>query len=341
MGKAKQLSQQQRCQIIALSRHTSKTHREIAIDLNVSQSSVTKIINLHKSTGGTTVRERSGRPRITSETTDRMMRREVVKDPFITPKQIQQNLASHLEKVSLRTIRRRLQAKYGMTARKPLKKPLLTLNMRKKRLLFCKRHKEWTVEMWKKVLFSDESTFQQHTCMPTFVRRLPGSSALHPRYTLKTVKHSPGVMVWGCFSFCGTGALTFLDKGARMNSTMYTNILDVFLKNSMTRLRCNLYQQDNAPCHTSKSTMAWFKKKRIRVLEWPGNSPDLNPIENLWQLVKNKINRQECSSLSALKEEILRVWNEVITPELCAKLVQSMPRRIAAVTKNHGYPIKY
>jgi transposase len=131
MGKAKQLSQQQRCQIIALSRHTSKTHREIAIDLNVSQSSVTKIINLHKSTGGTTVRERSGRPRITSETTDRMMRREVVKDPFITPKQIQQNLASHLEKVSLRTIRRRLQAKYGMTARKPLKKPLLTINITK------------------------------------------------------------------------------------------------------------------------------------------------------------------------------------------------------------------
>jgi hypothetical protein len=213
--------------------------------------------------------------------------------------------------------------------------------MRMQRLMFCKRHAQWSVARWKKVMFSDESTFLQDNCTPVVVRRLPGSSALHPRYTVKTVKHSPGVMVWGCFGHAGAGALTFLDKGARMNSAMYTSVMDAHLVGSMARLRCKVYQQDKAPCHTSKISMNWFRNKRITLLEWPGNSPDLNPIENLWQFMKRRINRERYTSMTTLKNEILCAWRECVTPELCAKLVESMPRRIKAVMKNHGYPIKY
>jgi transposase len=121
MGRKAQLSENQHSQIVALSLHTSKTLREIDADIGVSDSSVTKIIKLHELTGGTDVRQRSSRPVATSDHTDRMIRREAVRDPFITARGIKENLAPLLNNVTERTIRARLQKKFHIIARKPLK----------------------------------------------------------------------------------------------------------------------------------------------------------------------------------------------------------------------------
>ena len=60
------------------------------------------------------------------------------------------------------------------------------------------------------------------------------------------------------------------------------------------------FQQDLAPCHTSKVMQSFFKKSKLHVLDWPGNSSDLNPMENLWTIVKKRLGKCDCSTITKL-----------------------------------------
>ena len=87
--------------------------------------------------------------------------------------------------------------------------------------------------------------------------------------------------------------------------------------------------------------MTNFLKKKVKILDWPGNSPDLNPIENLWTVMKDKVVKKQPSSLPDLCRAIKEVCVNEISKEYCANLVNSMPRRLAAVIQNNGGHTKY
>ncbi|KAL0153879.1 hypothetical protein M9458_050800 [Cirrhinus mrigala] len=95
-----------------------------------------------------------------------------------------------------------------------------------------------------------------------------------------------------------------------------------------------------SPAHSAKATSTWFKDHGIPVLNWPANSPDLNPIENLWGIVKRKMRYARPNNAEELKATIRATW-ALITPEQCHRLIDSMPRRIAAVIQAKGAPTKY
>ncbi len=101
-----------------------------------------------------------------------------------------------------------------------------------------------------------------------------------------------------------------------------------------------IFQQDLAPAHSAKATSTWFKDHGIPVLNWPANSPDLNPIENLWGIVTRKMRYARPNNAEELKATIRATW-ALITPEQCHRLIDSMPRRIAAVIQAKGAPTKY
>ncbi len=101
-----------------------------------------------------------------------------------------------------------------------------------------------------------------------------------------------------------------------------------------------IFQQDLAPAHSAKATSTWFKDHGITVLNWPANSPDLNPIENLWGIVKRKMRYARPNNAEELKATIRAIW-ALITPEQCHRLIDSMPRLIAAVIQAKGAPTKY
>ncbi|KAI7791282.1 reverse transcriptase, partial [Triplophysa rosa] len=101
-----------------------------------------------------------------------------------------------------------------------------------------------------------------------------------------------------------------------------------------------IFQQDLAPAHSAKATSTWFKDHGIPVLNWPANSPDLNPTENLWGIVKRKVRYARPNNAEELKATIRATW-PLITPEQCHRLIDSMPRRIAAVIQAKGAPTKY
>ncbi len=104
---------------------------------------------------------------------------------------------------------------------------------------------------------------------------------------------------------------------------------------------CDIFMQDGAPCHRSKIVTDFLKKKDIKKLDWPGNNPDLNPIENLWTVLKDKVAEKQPTSIDNFKSAIAEVWVKEITQEYCQNLVHSMPRQIKAVIANKGGNTKY
>jgi len=102
-----------------------------------------------------------------------------------------------------------------------------------------------------------------------------------------------------------------------------------------------IFQQDGTPCHTARVCTKWFQQHSIQVLPWPGNSPDLNPIENLSSRLKKLVANKCQANKSSLIEAIITAWFHIITPAELEKLVASMPRRCKAVIKARGYPTRY
>ncbi len=99
-------------------------------------------------------------------------------------------------------------------------------------------------------------------------------------------------------------------------------------------------EHDNDPKYTAKATKEWLKKKHIKVLEWPSQSPDLNPIENLWRKLKVRVAKRQPQNLNDLERICKEEWDK-IPPEMCANLVANYKKRLTSVIANKGFATKY
>lgn len=162
-----------------------------------------------------------------------------------------------------------------------------------------------------------------------------------------TLKHAAHVMVWGCFASNGTGHLYLID--GHMEQRQYHSILVHHMRPSGTDLFPNnqfWFQQDNDPKHKARLNMEYLRSKQeqgfLRVMEWPPQCPDLNPIENLWSIFDQRLKDRQCNRREELFEVLRNAWRELGNDrELLKNLSRSMPRRIEAVLKAKGQPTKY
>ena len=178
------------------------------------------------------------------------------------------------------TVRSRLLA-VGRKARRPIKKQLLTTKMKKKRFIWAKKYEDWTREQWRQVLFSAESYFLVQGVRSQHVGISIGEP-LKESHIDQAVKHSPKKMFWDRLSYYGVGPLKPVE--GMMNSEKYLDVLTKKVIPEMARKLpegSGIFQQDLASCHTSRKVKNFINLNNILVLDWPGNSPDLNPIENL------------------------------------------------------------
>jgi hypothetical protein len=128
-----------------------------------------------------------------------------------------------------------------------------------------------------------------------------------------------------------------------MNSQHYLKLLNDKLELFMSLHKTTHFPQDGAPCHKAKIVMKWFKERpNITLIKWPGNSPDLNPIENILSWMKNQLKATTCNSVDQWILEIKRLLTiRMEDSDYLKKLVESMPRRLAEVIERKSASTKY
>src|SRR5215472_780472 len=335
------LSEAQRSHILSLLTEGHSAH-QISSSTGVGVATITRLRIKHlphlaKSTGG--------RPAKLSPTNIRHAQRLITSGKVDNAVQVTKALQDITNlPLSAQTTHRYLKQN-GMKAVVKQKRPRLLPRHKKARLDFAITHKDWTVEDWKKVVWSDETKINHlGSDGRKWVWKKAGEG-LTDRQVEETVKFGGGsIMVWGCMLWEGVGYACRID--GRMDANLYVKILDDDLQASIKyykkKPRDIIFQQDNDSKHTSHKAQDWFNDHDYQVLLWPAQSPDLNPIEHLWSHLKRRLAEypEGPKGIIELWERVEVEWNK-IGAEVCQNLIESMPRRVAAVLKAKGGHTKY
>ncbi|MBN3272993.1 TCB1 transposase, partial [Polyodon spathula] len=336
--KTKELSKQLQNKVVE--RHRSgEGYKKTSNALNISWSTVKSIIKKWKVYGTTPNMLKAGCPLKLSSCVRRALIREATKRPMTILKDLQRSMAEMGETVHVSIIAEVLHKSglYGQVARR---KPFLKKAHVKFRLEFAKRHV--AKDYWKKILWSDETKIELFGLnAKCYVWHKP-NIAHHPENTIPTMKHGGNsIMLWGCFSASGPGKLVKIE--GKMDAAKYREILEENLLKSARDLglgRRFIFQQDNDTKHTAKATVEWLKNNKVNVLEWPSQSPALNPVENMWKEFKNAVHQRSPSNLTELEQFCKEKWAKIAVSR-CAKLVETYPNRFMAVIAAKGVSTKY
>lgn len=314
---------------------------QISRQLGCSRKLVQNCIKHFEKYNTTDNKIRKPPPRKTTINMDRQIVRMSERDPFLTSNKIKAKIEEQYNVVvSSPTIRRRLQ-EAGLRGCIAKKKPLVSKRNRLKRLRFAKMHVNKNVSFWKKILWTDESKFNRFQSDGKVYVRRPMKQENNPLYTVKTVKHGGGnIKVWGGMSWYGVGPLVKIDGilDQYKYKDILQNVMEPYADDNLPVTWVLMH--DNDPKHTARSVKSWLEENKINVLEWPPQSPDLNPIENLWNDIGVALQDKNTSNFNEFWEEIQKAWNAT-TIERCQRLINSMTKRCAEVIKNKGYPTKY
>ena len=216
----------------------------------------------------------------------------------------------------------------------------------KDRLDFAIAHKDWTLDDWKRVLWTDETKINRFgSDGREWMWKGGAEKGLVEREVKGTLKFGGGsLMMWGCMLWDGPGQACKID--GRMDKELYVQILEDELLGTLEEYGLEvddvIFQQDNDPKHTSKVARKWLQDHGFVVMVWPAQSADLNPIEHLWHYIKNRLKKYETPPKGILElwERVEKEW-AAIPAEVCQNLIESMPRRIEAVIKAKGGYTKY
>jgi transposase len=327
--------------IISLSEE-NLTPTEISLKMNIPRKTVSNVIHKYRKYGTVLRLPGSGRRRSLDDKDVGLILTEIEKDPFTSSEKITNVISQKSQKnVSSRTVRNYIRTT-SYRSWVPRKLPYLSEKNIAKRLELCKKWSSFEQDDWDKIIWSDETKINLFSSdgRKRVFRKV--GEAYKAKYSRSTVKHGGGsIMIWGCMSSKGVGKLVVI-KGI-MDKLYYKSILTKNLRPSAVKMGLAndfTFQQDNDPKHTSAIVKDYFTQKDIKVLDWPSQSPDLNPIEHLWDHLKREVKKVKVKNLKELEAEVKKIWNN-ITKDVCSNLVNTMNDRVNAVIRADGGHIPY
>lgn len=330
--------------LVIYHREKGKSLSDIGELLKLPKSTVQSICDRYYKEDRLDNKSSSKGPRKITPSDVKFILREIKRDPKLNAVEINKKLMEFSGKVVNPITIRRVLKKHGFFSRIARRKPLISEINRRKRLDFALKYRNEGLDYWKKVLFVDESKF----CVFGSDKRQQkvwrkSNEAYKTKNLCCTVKHGgDSVMIWGIMGYEGAGNLKFID--GIMNKEVYLNVLKENVIDSAEKLNVKEnfhFYQDNDPKHKAYVVRLWLLYNCPKVLETPPQSPDLNPIEHLWEHIDRKVRQEHKVRTKAdLKKAIAQEW-ATISPEITKKLVESMPNRLEAVIRNRGGPTKY
>jgi transposase len=276
------ISEVQVARAVALIQH-GHSIRHVSRDLRVSPSVIQRLWNRFRETGQYVRRAGQGRNRKTIQNQDRFLVLFSLRKRTATARDLLNDLRrAHGIEISDQTVRNRLK-EANFKPRRPVRAPRLTQHHKAARMRFALDHRDWQLRHWTPVLFTDEPRFLLTRCDGRVrVYRRPGE-----RYTAATVQEVDrfgrgSVMVWAGISIDNGTDLVVVP--GRLNAMNYIeNILEDHVVPAVYGVGQNcILMQDNAKPHTAGITRNFLQESGIQVMEWPALSPDLNPIEYMW-----------------------------------------------------------
>ncbi len=275
----------------------------------------------------------SGRPRKTTQREDRKLVRMAIADPSAPASEISANTA-----LSRWTVRRRLREQ-GIVLRVRKSAIPLTAAHKKHRLTWAMRHCLWRERQWGRVVWSDEASVYLCSRDRRLKLWLRSNCKMPEQFITPAVQGGGGrLLIWGAIWTDGRSGL-FVTRQT-MTSELYNQVLTANVPRMQLQMgdpqRDWLFMEDNAPAHKSRKTQQHKEAMGLRCIDWPARSPDLNPIEHVWSLMKNiKRKLTRADNMVILEQNIQKAWTE-ISQETINALINSMTRRVAEVIKQRG-----
>ena len=267
---------------------------------------------------------------------------QCLRQRFVTSSKLKAEfVTAHGRQISLQTIRNRLR-EASLRPYEAALGPKLEVNHRRARLEFARDHLPWGEDQWRNILFSDESRF----CLHTNDRRVRVYRRPRERYAQcnfkETVSYGGGsVMVWGGISLEAKTDLVFVE---RLTADRYiTEILEPHVVPFALAIGDGfIFMHDNARPHTARVVREYLADSEISVMDWPARSPDLNPIEHIWdhmgKRAREAVNPPQ--NLQELRLEINQIWHN-IDQQLIRNLILSMPNRCQTTIVARGGNTRY
>src|SRR5579871_3390565 len=307
--------------------------RAITRKLQYSRNTVIIWIHRYQKTGDVQDEEGRGRKRKTSEREDLDIVTIVKKNKTKTLADISTSIDKQGTTLSKATIRRRLNEQ-GLYKLQLLKKSLLLDSHRDNKLEWAKKNKKTD---WSKIIFTDETTISQFS-KPKKVWRYKGE-----KVKVLTVKHSAKVHVYRYFSEKSFGNIYYFTEN--LNSELLCTIYKKTLLPSARKFFGEdndswKLQEDNDPKYTSGKAQTWKKDNDVNNISCPSQSPDLNPMENVWAVLKANVSNYKPRSTQHLIKIIKKEWKK-LDGVFAKNLVLSMKNRISLILSNEGDHILY
>ena len=354
MSSRHELSDYQKGQIEG--RASVMSHGEIGEELTIPRRTISSFLQRLRNRKTKDNLLHSGRPRKTSKSDDRYLVHAAEGDTDQTLKELR-NVTN--TDISIQTIRRRLR-EAGIQKWRAKKRALLTKKQAAQRYKWAKEHRHFARDDFALFMFSDESLIRKDNDSHTkLIFRRQNKHEKYAPQNIQGKKKGAGLsqMVWGCFIGNKLGPLVLID--GTVDKHAYIQLLEQNLLPFIKTLHEDgihniVFQQDNASPHTAKITQDWLKamaeQYRFTLTEFPPNSPDLNPIEHLWSILKTELYKRYPDTMylrgskNAVKDELRNRLNTIwweIDEEVLNHLVDSMPKRVEAVIKAKGWYTDY